>query len=55
VRPPKVTCLICEREMVLKYAVARVVHHYPQEMTTDLLLYVCITPDCGNQVVVEAT
>lgn len=54
-REPTVTCLICNCEMVLQRPVARVVHHYIGGVTTDLLLYVCLTPDCDNRVVVEAT
>ena len=51
----RVQCLICGKPMFEERTVARVTHQYNPEMVTDLIRFVCRTPDCGNEVIVEGS
>jgi predicted RNA-binding Zn-ribbon protein involved in translation (DUF1610 family) len=51
-----VVCLQCGAAMRIDRPVARVTHHTSRgRILTDLIRFVCDTPDCGNEVIVEGT
>lgn len=51
----KVQCLICGKPMRFDRKVAKVIHYYDPPQVTEMLKFVCVTPDCDNELIVEGS
>jgi hypothetical protein len=50
-----VVCAACGSQMVRDRTIATVTHHYDPPQVTDLIRFVCPTPDCGTEAIVEGS